>query len=134
VFPSPHIVVGFSVPLLCVLCFTLGRLTRPSRRGLYLRRGGFIPVSRRASVSVSPVMVPRPGTSTGCKPVGRQRAAAEEQAQLAAQSRTTAPSGSGNVTVIRRGGRTTAVGGPKSGITLDEFERAIFGDNRVYPR
>jgi hypothetical protein len=58
VFPSPHIVVGFSVPLLCVLCFTLGRLTAPRRRtrGLYLR----------PSFWLKPVASPPPNRTTMC--------------------------------------------------------------------
>jgi hypothetical protein len=111
VFPSPHIVVGFSVPLLCVLCFTLGRLTHPRRRGLYLRRGGFIPVSRHAYGSASPVMAPPPRTSTGCKPVGRQRAVGVGLELLQDPSRITAPIGSSSVTVIPPGDRTTVVVG-----------------------
>jgi hypothetical protein len=74
VFPSPHIAVVLLVPLLCVLCFTLGRLTAPKRRrtnGLYLRPGFWL--TRAASQHGNPatvVTLPPGGTSTVCRPDG----------------------------------------------------------------
>jgi hypothetical protein len=77
VFPSPHIAVVLLVPLLCVLCFTLGRLTAPKRRtrGLYLRPSFWLkpvasPPPNRITMFTSDLTPTRVGSFSSSLPLG----------------------------------------------------------------
>jgi hypothetical protein len=117
VFPSPHIAVVLLVPLLCVLCFTLGRLTAPKRRrtnGLYLRPGFWL--TRTASQSGNPatvVTLPPGETSTVCRPDGGKWADAARPASIQQASSFTAPGFStGGVSVASETGGNRGHGTP----------------------